>query len=106
MNFDACSPAREGGAGTLRHPGTAIGDELVDAWVEALLVCVVASAWEATAWLVVDSEAITVLALEPAEPELEEPQAARIIIAAPAAMTDAAALPAARGVGLIACASP
>lgn len=90
---DACSLSREAGAGTLRHPGTAIDDGA--GWVVVLLVCV-ASAWAAAA-LLVEADSLAVPAVEFAEPELEEPHAARIIAAAAAVRASAAALVPPRG---------
>ncbi len=84
MTFEACSLARDGGAGTLRHPGTAIDD--VAGWVAVLLVAVAVVVASAAAAVV---EALTELELE------ELPQAASVI-AAPEAIRSAAALPAPR----------
>jgi hypothetical protein len=90
VTFEACSLARDGGAGTLRHPGTAIDD--VAGWVAVPLVAVaVAVAVASAAAAVVEAEALTELGLE-----LEELPHAASVIAAPDAIRSAAALPAPR----------
>jgi hypothetical protein len=88
VSFDACSFAREGGSGTLRHPATAIGG--VADWVDAL-VCAVVSVWDSVAELV-DSDPLTVPAFELEELGLEEPHAARINAAQAAAQPNAGVL--------------
>jgi hypothetical protein len=77
--LDACSPAREAGAGTLRHPGTFSpaedGAASVLAWV---VVC----GWDG---LVENALPATLLLLE-----LEEPHAASVSAAPATAMAHAA----------------
>jgi hypothetical protein len=91
VDLDACSPAREAGAGTVRHPGILIEDGA--GWaVDVLLVWVGVVDWAASVEETVWAAAVPELVVE-----LEEPHAARINTAAAAAMTHAAGLLAPRG---------
>jgi hypothetical protein len=80
VGLDACSPAREAGAGTLRHPGALAEDGAgwaagVPPAPDVLLVWVGAVDWDATVEAAVWADPVTELM-----PELEEPHAASIII--------------------------